>query len=67
MKLKKAGLGRKSNASHALSVDDEKLMYDKGAMGEETPEAMQFSLFYQFVRVSRAGRTEKTNIWRHIP
>ena len=45
--LKKAGLGRKSKASQALSFEDEKLMFDREAMGDDSPYALQLSLFYQ--------------------
>ena len=38
-------------------------MYEKGAMGEETPEAMQFSLFYHFGKMfGFRGRDEQRKL-----
>ena len=46
--LKKQGLGRQKRASECITANDEDLLKEKKFLGIETPESLQFSVYYYF-------------------
>lgn len=63
MHLKKQGLGRNSKASDSISKDEEELMFEKGVMGGESAEALQFTIFYYFGKLfGLRGRDEQRKL-----
>ena len=48
--VKKIGLGRKAHACDKIDESDLKRLKEYGELGSETPQSLQFSIFYNFSR-----------------